>query len=348
MDYKLELNEETTKTINDFRHSVNLQPLKASSLGQYVGNYNTMSANRELDGGEHYFHKPDDVFEWLKTTKSQRTKKLLNNNSRRNYLNMVIQFAPLCGVCPDMIQQYINHRDSLNEIYNVNNELSEYTEDEKEKIVTEAQIDSLLNKLRKVMNALEVWKGSKTLNELSNSEEEMLTYFILMTFYKTHRLRNDIASLRVMKLADYNKLKNKGTKEDPVIKEHNLLIYGQRELFMVLHDFKTNKNGEGLSINITDKKLKMYLGKFIRLIPESKDVHRPLIRYRKGEQMTAHQLTLFLQKNNMEHLGSPLSTRLLRKIFYSEKYGELIDEMKKDAKENLHSTGTAMNIYTKK
>ena len=63
---------------------------------------------------------------------------------------------------------------------------------------------------------------------------------------------------------------------------------------------------------------------------------------------TTNQFTQFLQKWNKTILGKPIGTRMMRKIFYTDKYDEeIIDELQKDADNNLHSVSTAVNIYKK-
>ena len=66
-----------------------------------------------------------------------------------------------------------------------------------------------------------------------------------------------------------------------------------------------------------------------------------------NKQMTSKMFTDFMLKYNNKYLGHKIGTRMLRKIFYSEKYGDAIAQLKADCDASLHSVGTAMNIYTK-
>ena len=321
--------------INEHRSKTQLKPIKLTSVSQYCNNYNILSNLCKYNWNEetYFLEDFDRIIEALEQPNS-RTKKPLTDNSKRNYLNGVIVLQQTCGTDGEIIKKFIERRDSLNEKYNQEKENCEYNEKEKEVLVSSEQIDEMLVKIKKELIGLDAWSPREG---LSDKTFNLLQFYTMMSLYKQHHLRNDFASLNVIKKRDFNKLGPDMTTNT------NFLLLENKGFKIVLNDFKTNKDGKTTEIDITDKQTLTLLRKYIKVIGTGV----PLFTFQNAP-MTSNQLTCFLQKYTKEYLGKKLGTRMLRKIFYSEKYGDLIVELKKDAKENLHSTGVAMDIYTNK
>ena len=62
--------------------------------------------------------------------------------------------------------------------------------------------------------------------------------------------------------------------------------------------------------------------------------------------LTSNDMTMLLQKYNEMYVGKKIGTKMLRHSFYTEKYGDVAEELKADAQQSLHSVGTAINHYT--
>tara|TARA_R110000737_G_scaffold351161_2_gene392485 strand:+ start:10606 stop:11634 length:1029 start_codon:yes stop_codon:yes gene_type:complete len=323
--------------INEHRSTKQMKPLKMASVAQYCANYNILSKLCEYDPeSPDYFLEDYDTIMTGLDQPNQRTKKPLTDNSKRNYLNGVIVLLQTLGAESEIIMKFINTRDSLNEKYNEIKEKSEYTDEEKESLVTHEQIDQMLSKIKKELIGLDAWTPREG---LSDKTFNLLQFYTMMSLYRQHHLRNDFASLNVIRKREYNKL------GDDMKANTNFLLLENKGFTIVLNDFKTNKEGKTTEIAITDKPTLTLLRKYIKVIGASGGM--PLFAFHDC-QMSSNQLTCFLQKYTKEYLGKKLGTRMLRKIFYTEKYGGLIEELKNDAKENLHSTGVAMDIYTQK
>ena len=64
--------------------------------------------------------------------------------------------------------------------------------------------------------------------------------------------------------------------------------------------------------------------------------------------LTSNDMTMLFQKYNEMYLGKKIGTKMLRHSFYTEKYGDIAEELVGDAQQSLHSVGTAINHYTHK
>ena len=324
--------EQVFEAINAWRKEIQLNPLKKSSVKQYCGNYNILSTlcKAQNDDDKYFLEDYENISKAL-LQPNGNTGKVLTENSRRNYLNSVIVMSQTLGLDGDTIQKFVDDRDELNVKYTKAKKEDIFNDAEKDCKITEKDIDEMLKKLDKRITSLDIWKAD--MNNITEKDFELVQFFVMMMLYKHHRLRNDFSSLHIITLKKYKLLEFN--------KVNNYLLIKGREIEIILNDFKTNKNENQEIIRITNKHLKTILKRYIKIIGND----NPLFS-RDGETpLTTNQLTVFLQKNNMEHLGYKLSTRLLRKIFYTEKYGDVADTLKNDAAANLHSTGTAMNIY---
>jgi hypothetical protein len=325
--------ENVLKQINDHRSTKQMKPLKMASAAQYCNNYNILSKLCEYDpeAPDYFLEDYDTIMKGLDQPNA-RTKKPLTDNSRRNYLNGVIVLLQTLGADSAIIMKFIETRDNLNEKYNEVKAKTEYSEKEKEVLVSTEQIDEMLKKIKKELIGLDAWSPREG---LSDKTFNLLQFYTMMSLYRQHHLRNDFASLNVIRKRAYNKL------TDDMKMGTNFLLIEGKGYTIVLNDFKTNKDGKTTEIKITDKNTLTLLRKYIKVIGDDK----PLFTFHDCP-MSSNQLTCFLQKYTREYLGKKIGTRMLRKIFYTEKYGDLIVDLKKDAKENLHSTGVAMDIYT--
>ena len=64
------------------------------------------------------------------------------------------------------------------------------------------------------------------------------------------------------------------------------------------------------------------------------------------EPITSNDMTVILQKYNEIYLQKKIGTKMLRRSFYTENYGDIAASLTNDASNSLHSVGTAINHYT--
>ena len=75
-----------------------------------------------------------------------------------------------------------------------------------------------------------------------------------------------------------------------------------------------------------------------------------MMDYKHGDNilpMTRNALSQLLLKQSHRLIGKKISSTLMRKIYLSDKYGEMKEEMEKDAKIMMHDKATAQSVYVK-
>ena len=107
------------------------------------------------------------------------------------------------------------------------------------------------------------------------------------------------------------------------------------------NNYKT-ANTYGLRIVDVPNPIKLILQKWIKIKGSDND---NLFIQRESGGLTNNNLTKMLNRASQKYLRKNISTVLLRKIFYSEKYSEMKKEIIKDAQIAGHSPTEAMNGY---
>ncbi len=150
--------------------------------------------------------------------------------------------------------------------------------------------------------------------------------------------RNDLAGMKISNKRDFNKL----TTEDKEKNNYLVLERNGKKMFFCMNDYKTSRK---------------YSEKCIELPAELRKVMRFYLQFTQndylltrndGEPMTRNAISQALSKTFIKRLGRSVSTNLIRKIYLSEKYSAVKDEMAKDAEVMGHSVATQQKIYVKK
>jgi len=221
---------------------------------------------------------------------------------------------------------------------------------EKELYLPRETIELELKGVEKLLKAQGIF--DRTLEEIIHMGQlSMYQYWVMMHMYMKHPLRNDLHEIQIVHNKAYDKKVTRGWGEskkeyDVFDKTKNYLIKEGQGFYLLLNDFKTNKAGSGVAkkIVIEDKPLLKIMRKFIKIT----GAEGYLFTVDGSNPFTTNQFTQFLQKWNKTILGKPIGTRMMRKIFYTDKYDEeIIDELQKDAGNNLHSISTAVLVYKK-
>jgi integrase len=319
------MTNEDVELIKDYREKTYRKPLKESSMKQFIANYNLLSKEfNEVD----WIRNKDKVLDFIE--KSDKT-----NSTKRNYLNCIIQWCEIDNVDPDLIRDYVDERDKRNGIYNQMMESGVVAENDI--LIDKNEFDEMLNKLDKLLKLKDIYKMNWDI--INNDDKELYTFYVMMNLYKIHPLRNDYGSMEVKTLKQYEML----LPEQKTGK--NFFIRHGHAMKMAIGDYKTNKDDTIANIPITDKKLAQVIRKYLKI-----KGNKGFLFDIKGQPINKNQLTKFLQRYNLKYLGKPVSTRALRKSFYTQKNAEGVDDVKQlaeIAKNNLHSVGTAINVYTK-
>jgi|VirMetMinimDraft_7_1064189.scaffolds.fasta_scaffold78074_1 hypothetical protein len=178
---------------------------------------------------------------------------------------------------------------------------------------------------------------------LSKKDKQLYQAYVLFSIYVRMPMRNDVAGMKSITGANFNKL------SEAEKSENNYLILGRSNMSFLLNDYKTNKRYGSLSLDIDDKELKSILRNWIKL-----NGHGVLFKTSTGKPITRIELSKILAKYSDLYLDKSISTTLLRKIFLSSKYGQdgglkdQLKELEKDNKVMAHSKEVALNTYVKK
>ena len=321
--------KEITDSIIDYRKKTNQRDLKESSLLQYIQNFSKLQNELEptkelnlnfvLDGD-----KVDDKLSSYSLT------------TRRNYYNCIIIILEsnkekFSMDIDDAIKSYIKKRDDLNEQYNSSNKEHKYTGKQADNCVEKSEILNMIKVIKKEINGKDLFKKTKA--DMGNYNYALLMYYIAINIHVNAPLRNDLAFLKVFY---YRKM--------PENLPDNYMVVNKDNIEIVLNDYKTNKDDKTASISITDKPTITLIKKYIKI---NGGYGEYLLKNNDGTPLSKNGLSHLFLKFSDHYLKKKVSTTLLRKCFYTDKYGHLIEEMEKDATNNLHSLNTAMSVYTK-
>ena len=165
---------------------------------------------------------------------------------------------------------------------------------------------------------------------------KLLNYFILSLYTLINPRRNKDYSL--MKIAS-------NTDND----NYNYLMIDKKNMKFILNKYKTDKKYHSVEIDVPDdliEVIQLYL-KYHPLKAElkKKDYDIPFLVDEQGKGLkNSTEITKILNKV----FGKQISSSMLRNIFLTDKYGDVMDKLKSDVKHMGTSVDVAMNTYIKK
>ena len=166
-----------------------------------------------------------------------------------------------------------------------------------------------------------------------NYNYALLMYYICVSIHIQLPLRNDLAFIKI-----YN------IKNIPEVFPDNYMLVKKDCIEVVLNDYKTNKDNQTKIIKLTDKPTINLIKRYIKI---NGGYNEYLLKNNDSTPLSKNGLTQLFTKFSTHYLKKNVSTTLLRKCFYTDKYGDIILELEKDAGNNLHSVATALRVYTK-
>ena len=295
--------------------------LKDISIKQYIKSLNKLKDLFESDNYE-FLKEPNEVMEKLSN---------LHFTTIRNTLNAVIVYLMAVDGDKDIIKTYTEKRDELNK---------QYVEEQEKGIISDKQSKNFATKeeLNKMIEEMETQlKPIRKKEELSKKEKALLQVYTIFNIYMKMPMRNDIAGMIALKQGAFNKL----PKEER--DSNNYLVINKNNLYFILNNYKTKGTYNELKIDVEDKGLKKILFYFLKRNGEG-----VLFKSQVGTPLTSNALTQLLTKISKRYMGKSVSTTMLRKIYLSDKYSDVKDEMKKDSKMMGHSVDEALTVYVKK
>tara|TARA_R110001592_G_scaffold35659_1_gene121068 strand:- start:743 stop:1639 length:897 start_codon:yes stop_codon:yes gene_type:complete len=290
----------------------NIKPnISTSTLRSYVNNLKKLF--KEIDENEDVLNDVDVIKEYINNKKSYLTK--------RNYLNSIIVFLQSDKEKNiKLIDEYQQLRDEYN---------NKYKESNKDNMKSDKQIKNwiTIKQIEEIKLHLE--------QDLKN-EENRIHHFML-SFWLDYPIRNDLQNTTIINKKKYDKL----LKEE-LDKQNYLVLH--HEPFISISQYKTFKK-YGIKKILLNKNIQDILKKYL--------VHNPtkyiLYNIRDKSPMSSEDITINFNKLFKKYYPEKqISTTMLRHIILSERYGDVLDEMKVLADIMGHDITTAHSIYIKK
>ena len=275
-------------------------------------------------------NKPIKSFNFLKNKEEILNKiKELKPTTQRSYI------ISICSVLRDipkykkMYEEYFELLKDFNNDLKVNTDKSEKQE---KNWISQEEVLSVHKKLKEdVMNLLQ--KKRKIDKAVFN---KLLNYMILSLYTLINPRRNK----------DYSLMKIASNTDD---ENYNYLMIDKKNTMkFLLNKYKTDKKYHSVEIDVPDD-LKEVIQLYLKYHPlkaelKKKDYDIPFLVDEQGKGFKNRtEITKILNKI----FGKKISSSMLRNIFLTDKYGNVMEELKKDSKAMATSVDVAMNNYIK-
>jgi hypothetical protein len=290
--------------------------LKPNTINQYIVQLNKI--RKEFDADDLKFITK------IKEVEDKVSEK--HFTSQRNLYNAIIVYLMAIDEDKDIIKEYSDIRDKLNEKYEEEQQSGKISEKQGKNFVDISEIQKMIDEMDKEV------KTYKKKESLTSKQKQLLKAYTLFNILIRIPTRNDQAGMILISKTMYNKLKEEDKKKD------NFLLMEKTSMKFIYNVYKTAKK---YAENIVDipKDLEKILRMYIRLNKiNSGEVLFP---------MTKNAQSQLLLKMSQKYMGKRISSTMIRKIYLSSKYGDTLKEMKKDAKMMGHDTATAQKVYVK-
>jgi hypothetical protein len=257
-----------------------------------------------------------------------------NKNTRKNRLTAIL-VALDSEEKPDkkLIDKYQTVLKTL--MVDVNKQINsqEKTETQKNNWIEYDDIKKVLNKMLEDINKDNLWTKEK----LSKTEYGLIQKYVLLRFYVSHPMRNNVSNTKVLSQKEYDDLK-----EDDK-NSHNYLIREKNKYKFMLNNFKNVKRIGKKEITIDDNIAKL-LSKWLKINTSGWF----FTLNNKTEPLTSNGVTKIMNSIFSEYAdGKKISTSMIRHISISDdlKNELTIAEKKKkeEATENKYQHSSSMN-----
>jgi hypothetical protein len=287
--------------------------LSESSIKLYIRNL------EKLNGGElkdfKFLKNVDTVLDLLKTYK---------DNTKRSIL---ISIVSILGCCPDdkkivkLKQKYydlmLKKNDEIKE-----KATDEATEEQKENWISWDDVKKRFDELKK-----EVEESTNNTVVLSKPSYETLLYYMILALYIHNQPRRN---------KDYQYMNIVFKSNDKLPKDKNYLSYSDNKF--IFNVYKTSKK-YGQKVEDINEELKKCIDLYLKFHPKikgkvKKNTDTPfLVGYDGNPLAQVNSMTKIFNKI----FNKKISSSALRHIFLSDKYGDVVKEMKEDADKMGHS-----------
>lgn len=251
-----------------------------------------------------------------------------NHNTQLGYFSAILAFYETTTIDTNKkenIKFWENERSKNNDAYQKEKEDGILPKGQEQNMVKKSVITKLIKKTKEDLKL----KPEKQLNQI----------LIFLVNYSLYPFRNELATIKLGMMIDFNE-------EPEKYKEGNWLIMSPKpfSLKYVFNEYKTAGKYQQRVIDIHNPTIRNLYKKFLKTYDIK--IGEPVFTLVNNEPMNNLNLTKTLQRYTEKTIGKKISTTILRKIYYGDKYNkEDFEKLKEDAKVAGHSVNTAQNIY---
>jgi hypothetical protein len=310
--------------------------VKDSSLKVYVNNLtkiNEIMNNGETKGGADWLDPMENVLKKLE-------ERGLNFTTIRNYLNAILLYLFVLsgeleekGKFDSLIKTYEKERDKLNLQYEELNASGSWTSNQEQNMISKEELCKVITDIGTEIKQQNL---KKTL-VINTKQKGLLQSYLLLNIHSQIPMRNELGSCLVMKKRDYNKESEENKNK------LNYLIIEKSKMYFSLNDYKTNKTYQERYIEVPTP-LKKTIRFYLRFFPGDKY----LLAKFDGSPIGSNNVSQLLTKQFKKRIGKSVSTTLLRKLYLSDKYLPIKEQLQTDNHNMGHSSASAFKYYVKK
>ena len=331
------MDENLAEKIRQNRESFG-KTVKDSSLGVYVKNIKKISEimnDGEIKGGMDWLDPMENVLEKLE-------ERGLNFTTVRNYLNSILLYLFVLsdhlvveekGKYDKLIKTYEKERDKLKLKYEGLNASGSWTSNQEQNMISKEELCKVITQIG---NEIKQQNLKKTL-VINIKQKGLLQAYLLLNIHSQLPMRNELGNCFVMKKREYNKESEENKNK------LNYLIIEKNKMFFSLNDYKTNKTYQERYIEVPAP-LKKTIRFYLRFFPGDKY----LLAKFDGSPIGSNNVSQLLTKQFKKRIGKSVSTTLLRKLYLSDKYLPVKEQLQTDNLNMGHSAGSALKYYVKK
>jgi len=299
--------------------------LKPVSIARYSANIKKIFAELDVAEGVEGLNDTAVVMVWLDGK---------NPNTRKAYLNAIIVYLGAMGVEESpALTAYKEARDVLNAEYFSSKADNKKNDREADNMITFEEWDGVIAKLHDKITA----GGLLTKSKLTRGEYLVILQWVSLSLYRAYPMRGEYGDMKIVKM-------------EPRVKPElgdgvNYLIVKPRGMQFIINTYKTAGTYGRVIINI-DKATVAVLRAWLSVRVAKEGVDDLLTRH-NGGAVGRNALSKLLVGTFSEYLGKAVGVQMLRKSYLTAKYGDVLEEQKRDAVVMGHSVATGSQIYTK-
>jgi len=265
---------------------------------------------------------PDSV-SWLAKEELEKKYKKLSLNKRRHLSISAVKLSQAFGN-KKLEEKWSKHMYSDSEAYNKQRNLNKVTDVEREKWPSGgyAALKKASTEFKRRIS--KVFKTEPSLKNLY-----LYTKYVILRFYASVAMRNDLASFTLKKSGDTS----------------NYLTRAKAQYTVHMRSFKTKKFVGETEITF-DKNVSKVIFAYIKYRNKLDIKHDFLLSNQKGQPLSKSALGKILALLTSDLLSKKISTRIIR-VLKATAHKKQIDEMRNLAKEMQHSLKT-QGQYTRK